>query len=368
METKMNNSLTTKAPSITADIASRGTVNKRIVIVLALSVLTGTAGYRFKRSLSNQQLVQPGSSATQTVRVQINDVHLLSDRFTHETSDYFREFESRNREAAVRAVERFQTLMNGHANGIDPFIKELNGFWTRVGMVGCTIKDHTWGKGDLVNSWVSAMFAHHVISDAAVKADIAKCLEQFQADVEANRNILYSQVQLSLNKIRTDLHLPQVDFSKVLSLATSDLQNRLQAMGDGTASMSVTSMLGGWVVGDVAQQVAVGILERVAITIGARLISGGTAGTAAAAGGSGGSFFGPAGTAVGIIAGLAAGWAFDSWLEAKHNAATRATCLEIIHRVSTDASNELTNALNQAANEIATLQMQSLVKAVEETK
>jgi hypothetical protein len=240
-------------------------------------------------------------------------------------------FDARNKAAANRAVANMHERLDGRRSGIKPFIRDINSWKTRFGVMGRTIKD-AWGKvrgtqpnPQAVRAYVDQKFRHHVLSEPALEADVGAVLAQFREDLEASRNQLYADLRLPLSKIKVSLVDKDADFATFLK----GVQNRASDVTKDLAGDSVvsglTAFVSGMAAGEAAElaarQVVASILSRVGTQMAARAVTAGGATVAgAAAGGGGGSFAGPAGTVIGLGVGFAVGAVVDWWMSEKFEA------------------------------------------------
>jgi hypothetical protein len=292
-------------------------------------------------------------------------------------------FDRRNQAAADRALANMHERLDGRRSGIKPFIRDVNSWKTRFGVMGRTIKD-TWQKvrgtqpnPQAVRAYVDQKFRHHVLSEPALEADVGAVLAQFREDLEASRNQLYTDLRLPLSKIKVTLTSKDADFQAFLK----GVQNRASDVTKDLAGDSVvsglTAFVSGMAAGEAAElaarQVVASILSRVGTQMAARAVTAGGATVAgAAAGGGGGSFAGPAGTVIGLGVGFAAGAVVDWWMsekfEAKMNAQLNAFFDNIDHQLIKGSDNApgLEKSLQDAIKQGGDAQRNAIEHAIEE--
>src|SRR5688572_698584 len=240
-------------------------------------------------------------------------------------------YDQRNKAAANRAIVNMHERLNGRRSGIAPFIKDVNSWKTRFGVMGRTMKD-TWKKvrgteptPQRVREYVDAKFRHHVLSEAALEADVAAVLATFREDLDASRNQLYTELRLPLSKIRVTLVEKDADFDAFLKGIHERASDLTKEMATDSVTSGLTAFVSGVVAGEAAElaarQVVSSILARVGTQVAARTVTAGGATVAgAAAGGGGGTVAGPAGTVIGLGVGFAVGAAVDWWMSEKFEA------------------------------------------------
>jgi hypothetical protein len=312
--------------------SGRGAIFRRVSLAAVAALLIG---YGLERSRAPQPVarpaVTPSPATAMAATVPIEPAPDVARVYANEIAPLLDQFDARNKEAAARAVANMHERLNGRRWGIRPFVKDVNSWKTRFGVIGKTTSD-LWQRAvkrrpdpASVKGYVNEKFRHHVLSERAMEADVGEVLKQFREDLEASRNRLYVDVRLPLEKIKLPLAKSDGDYEAF----KADVERRAREMGQTWGTDSVVSGLGafvaGWVAADVAQaittRVVVAVLSRVGTQVAAETIAaGGATAAGAAAGGGGGSVVGPAGTIIGLGVGIAIGGVVDWWMSAKFEA------------------------------------------------
>jgi hypothetical protein len=234
-------------------------------------------------------------------------------------------FNARNLSAAKRAMATLHERVNTHRGGIKPFTHEITSWKTRFGVIGRYSAD-AWNKvrgrpqnTKHVREYVDEKFRRRILSEDGLKADVAAVLEQFDEDITASRNQLYSELALPLNRIRAAAPSRQLTSESF----REDVQKRAAqitaSLPSDTLVAGMAAVAGGWVATDAAQLITTRIVAQVLAQLGTTMAAegieagGATAGSAVAGGGAG-SLGGPAGTIIGIGVGLIVGAVVDWWL------------------------------------------------------
>jgi hypothetical protein len=236
-------------------------------------------------------------------------------------------FGARNAQAVERALGTLHERMDIHRRQIGPFTKDISSWHTRFGILRRYPSD-LWrrfrGTGDLqqVHEYVNAKFRKHILSERRLQQDVVAVLGQFNSDMAASRNELYSQLLLPLQKIKTIQPVADVSVDRI----QAEMRRRADAIGHSmapdTIATGIAGVAGGWIAADVAQgmtsRIVAQILTRVGTAMAAEgIAAGGATVEGSAAGGGVGSFAGPVGTIIGIGVGLVIGAIVD-WRLSKH--------------------------------------------------
>jgi hypothetical protein len=293
------------------------------------------------------------------------------------------QYDQRNKAAANRAIVNMHERLNGRRSGIAPFIKDVNSWETRFGVMGRTMKD-TWKKvrgtepsPQRVREYVDAKFRHHVLSEVALEADVAAVLGQFREDLDASRNQLYSDLRLPLSKIRVTLVQTDGDFDAFLKGIHERASDLTKEMATDSVTSGLTAFVSGVVAGEAAElaarQVVSSILARVGTQVAARTVTAGGATVAgAAAGGGGGTLAGPAGTVIGLGVGFAVGAVVDWWMSEKFEAKMTEQLngffdnIEVTMLKGTEKAPGLKRALDDAIRHGGDAQRAALSSAIDE--
>ena len=91
--------------------------------------------------------------------------------------------------------------MNRHRAGIKPFTHDIVSWGTRFHVVGKYSADawrRMWRQPNRasVHSYIDGKFRQHILSETGLNDDVAAVITQFNGDVTANRNRLYSSFAL----------------------------------------------------------------------------------------------------------------------------------------------------------------------------
>lgn len=251
-----------------------------------------------------------------------------------------------NTEAMFRALQGFRTDFKNLYAGIPPFIDDLTGYKTRFGVIGRLAKDSAvnWWKDNnsskALEAYIAKKFEEHVLTEASVQELVQKTLMAYLDEVEANRNLLLSQIEENLST--GDIPLKSAIQMRIGDDFTAAFMHCFlessKKMGVDSIMYGITSYLIGEVVASKMASVAiksaakfctaavapiaayittsaVSSLSVQAVTQGVVMCS--TAPQIATGGGAAGSFVGPVGTATGIVAGLAIGIVIDLWMTAR---------------------------------------------------
>jgi HAMP domain-containing protein len=225
----------------------------------------------------------------------------------------------RDRQAAARAIDALHERFDVHRAGVRPFAEDVSGWRTRFGVIGCFATDQ-WDhdvRGNKVTShvadYIQAKFRVHVLSEQALQADLEDVLKQYRGDMEANRNQLFAEIKLPLEGSQSPIVLDDAGWDGLYS----DIVERVRQLNAHTPRDNVVtglvSVAGGWVGTEAGEVLAAGILTRIGSTLAVEAASGSATLGGTTTGGEVGSLAGPAGTAIGIGAGLAVGAAVDWW-------------------------------------------------------
>ena len=232
----------------------------------------------------------------------------------------------RKREAAERAVAQLRERLDGHRHGIPRFADDVTRWGTRFGVVGRMSKDawNRWWNDDpdaaASKRYIESKFRAHVLSERDLQEELEAAVQQFVSDLEADRNALFADIRLPLRASRVNVAVADAEWERI----RGQIMARAGAIAESGAKDNVVSGLTAVTVSGVAgwaaERVVVQVLARVAPMVAAQLgASAAAAGGGAMAGGAGGggtlgSLAGPAGTVVGIGAGLVVGAAIDWWM------------------------------------------------------
>ena len=315
---------------------------QRRAVLRAIAAVVGAAGvgagywYIARERSTSQVESQQGTQRVPTTQPATWPAVASNDASRKQIETIYRDailpmladFDARNAAAVERALGGLHDRIRMHKAGIPQFTREIVSWKTRFGVVGRYSSD-VWynlrhGHRDVtaVSQYVNEKFRRHILSEDALKADVAAVLAQFDQDVQASRNRLYSDLSLPLERIRVAVPLaaPQVDRFR------EDVARRAARMTSGIALDTVVAGLaavaGGWVATDVAQAITTRIVTQILSQIGTAMAAegieaGGATAGGAAAGAGGGSLGGPLGAIIGLGVGLVIGAIVDWRLSKK---------------------------------------------------
>lgn len=224
-----------------------------------------------------------------------------------------------NLAAVDRALGRIDGEFLRARCGITPFCADLTTWGTRFGVAGRKIGE-LWRRYirrrkyvEKVAPYVNAKFRKHVLSESQLEKAVTECIQQFQSDLEANRNRLLSRVhgKLRAADAPVSIRLDAVSLDQFQNQVRADLQSMLTDMGEKSVIAMVLGEFGGELA---AYAITKLVLKGVAYVVGRVVIVRCTTATGGAIGGTSGSAAGPAGTIIGIGVGVAVGCVVDWWM------------------------------------------------------
>ena len=232
----------------------------------------------------------------------------------------------RKRAASERAIAGLRERLDGHRHGIPRFADDVTRWGTRFGVMGRMSKDawNRWWKDDpgaaATRRYIEAKFRAHVLAERDLQEELEAAVQQFVADLEADRNALFADIRLPLKASNVSIGVADAEWERVRRqiMVRAGIIAESGAKDTLVSGLTVVTVSG--VVGWAAERVVIQVLARVAPMVAAQLgASAAAAGGGAMAGGAGGggavgSLAGPAGTVVGIGAGLVVGAAIDWWM------------------------------------------------------
>src|SRR5215467_225999 len=111
--------------------------------------------------------------------------------------------------------------------------------------------------------YVDEKFRKHIFSEDKLNTDLRNILEQFKSDLEASRNQLFSEFKLALRIADAPIKLDEEQFKAY----TGDIEIRAsrlsQEMAMDGAVLGVLPMIGGQIVGQIAETALMKILQGV---------------------------------------------------------------------------------------------------------
>lgn len=218
-----------------------------------------------------------------------------------------------NRQAIVHAQARLHEVFDKYRSRAPHFSDQLTHWGVKWNLMKASLHDW-WNKDNDAAQVTRKLFSENVFSDQELKRDLESVMKEFSSELEANRNLMLVQTIASLRSTE----VPVKGFS--VDSLTQDFQAQvnglLQARAKDVPQVTLLAAGGGLSAGigfGWMAEAVTGIVVRWAAT--AAVTAGGSTVVAGAAGGAGGTTVGPAGTAVGIVAGLIVGGAADWWME-----------------------------------------------------
>jgi hypothetical protein len=239
-------------------------------------------------------------------------------------------FELRNGAAVGRAVGMLHDRIEARRGRIRRFTKDISSWSTRFGILKRYPGD-LWGKlrgrdGNAVRAYVNEKFRDDILSEIGLRQDVVAVVAQYNQDMAASRNELYSGLELPLRQIKVIRPAGDVSLDRI----SHDVRDRARVLSGRLASQSVAAGLvefsGGWLAMDAGQAVASRVVGQILARVGTAMATdaiaaGGATVEASAAGGGAGSLGGPLGTIIGIGVGLVVGavidWRLSKVFEAK---------------------------------------------------
>lgn len=264
---------------------------------------------------------RPASQPAVLVAAPVEDLDLIYQR---DISPFLNDFDHRNKIAAERAMLALHERMNRHRAGIKPFTHDIVSWGTRFHVVGKYSAD-AWHRlrrqpnATSVHTYIDGKFRQHILSETGLNDDVTAVLVQFNSDIAANRNRLYSELALPLSRLKT-VHIADAQSLAVFQELVEQHQQKMTvSMGADTLVAGIVSLAGGWVATDMAAAITSRIIAQIATRAGTAVIAegieaGGAMVGSAAAGGTTGSAGGPVGAVIGLGVGLAVGCVVDWYL------------------------------------------------------
>lgn len=239
--------------------------------------------------------------------------------FDEEVQPQIAETDILNREAADRCVQRLHQLIDGYHDGVDPFVEDLTSMSTRLGIVR-RMPGNWWHDDNRIEVYVQDKFELHLFSQEKLFQDIARILDDFRGEVDANQKRMLVNIQASL----TTADLPEVNLEQYKPFFAS-VAKRLKEYSAAQGANSVYSGLMILVASEIGSYTTItivgGLLARFGTAAAASAAAGvGATAGAAATGAGGGTLAGPVGTVVGLGVGLAVGLTIDWWMTEKFEA------------------------------------------------
>jgi hypothetical protein len=242
------------------------------------------------------------------------------------------QFDQRNDAAVNRAMIVLHDRMSMHHGGVGPFTKDIASWHTRFGVLRRYPSDlwrkarHQPGEAASVAQYVNGKFRSQIVSEEGLKIDVQAVLANYNDDMLASRNLLYAELSLPLERIKTAAPVTTPSFDEFREEVDRRAGEMTRSLAPDTVISGLAAVAGGWVATDVAQLVTTRIVTQVLTQMGTEMAAegieaGGATVGGAAAGGGGGSVAGPIGTIIGVGVGLVVGaivdWRLSKQFETK---------------------------------------------------
>ena len=295
------------------------------------------------------------------------------------------EFDARNDAAVKRSMRVLHDRMSMHHGGVGPFTKDIASWRTRFGVMRRYPSD-LWHKfndepagADNVAGYVNRKFRSQILSEQGLKVDVAAVLSNYNEDMLASRNRLYTEVSLPLAKIKVIEPATTPDFDQFREDVQARADRMTQSLAPDTVVSGLAAVAGGWVATDVAQAITSRVATQVLTEMGTAMAAegieaGGATVSGAAAGGGGGSFAGPLGTVIGIGVGLIVGAVVDWRLSKQFETKVAEQCngfLDVIEQRLRDGTPQapgLQRILTETTALTSRAQRQAIESAVKERR
>jgi hypothetical protein len=294
------------------------------------------------------------------------------------------DFDQRNVAAADRALATLHARIARHRAGVDHFARDVRSWGTRFGVIGRYTGD-LWRKvrrrddGSHVAVYVNEKFRQQVISEDQLQQDVAAVLRQFDDDLAANRNRLYTRMSLPLATIRCKTPLVGANYDQFREQTQRQSGMLAKSLAGDTVVAGIAEFSASWAATDVSQALASRVVTQILTRVGTSLAvegieAGGATAGGAAAGGGAGSVGGPAGTIIGLGVGLIIGAAVDWWLSDQFEAHVQQQCnqfLSLLDRRLCEGSAKgpgLRQSLTQTVQLTGQAQRESVRRAMQEIK
>lgn len=233
-------------------------------------------------------------------------------------------------DAAVgRALETMHEHFAGFHEGIAPFANDVTSWRARFQFAGRGISDlwdRWWNENpdaERLHQLVTEKLEAHVISEERIKQAVTAALTQFVEDLHAVRNRTLAGMHLALaaSGIPVDIDLSSAGWARFKREVVQDMVQMSRHTGGRSIQNGILTIVAGETGFHLTYQLVRTFLVQFATLAPKALVpalaaGGGATVTAATAGGAGGSVAGPAGTVVGIGAGLVVGICIDWWCTA----------------------------------------------------
>jgi hypothetical protein len=298
---------------------------------LLLLAVAGTVFFQTK------QTAEPDTSqaAAETAEKKRSQEQIAMDAFlTREAAKLLSETHRKDMAAVQRALDALRTNFKNYAGGIPAFTDALTGWGTRMKIVYRSSvetierKDtHYWTA-----SLVQAKFDEHVLSDTRLEKDVLEVMKQFAYELEANRNEMLVNLEVSLHAADLPATAKQLALRNFRDQTRHRIRELLARLPGQSVGVGVGSLAAGIVAEEAVRQLIRAVIAQATTRIAAgAAVSGGAAAGAAATGGAGGTAIAPGvGTAIGLAGGLIVGAVVDWWLTDEFKDKVAAECRKFL--------------------------------------
>jgi len=284
-----------------------------------------------------KQTAQPDAAvaAAETAEKKRTQEQLAMDAFlTREAAKLLSETHRKDMAAVQRALDSLRANFKRYGEGIPAFTSALTGWGTRMKIVyrssveAIERKDtHYWTA-----SLVQEKFDEHVLSDARLEKDVLEVMKQFAYELEANRNEMLVNLEVSLHAADLPATAKQLALRNFREQTRGRIRELLARLPGQSVGVGVGSLAAGIVAEEAVRHLIRAVIAQAATRIAAgAAVSGGAAAGAAAAGGAGGTVVAPGvGTAIGLAGGLIVGAVVDWWLTDEFKDKVAAECRKFL--------------------------------------
>ncbi|MBL0922710.1 MAG: hypothetical protein IBJ10_11370, partial [Phycisphaerales bacterium] len=212
----------------------------------------------------------------------------------------------RNRAAAREAAALLEERFDAHRAGVRPFVEEVTSWSARFSMARRMPADWWDGlfggageaggdKRSRVERFVMGRFRAHVMDERSLEIAVTEVVQGLAADLEASRNLLWTEIELAMREADAPIGAPVADFGAF----QREADVRAAAMASKWAGDSLVNGVAAFAAsaagGVLAEQAAAALLSRIGVaaasagaSTAAGALAGGSAGGRGGGGGAGG--------------------------------------------------------------------------------
>ena len=238
--------------------------------------------------------------------------------------------EKRSRLTADKTINALHEKFINYRKGITPFVEDITAWGTRFGIVGRSAGD-LWDKywnnienPKRVSEYVYNKYSAHIFSDEKLEKDIAEIIDQFQSDIYAERNRLFSEMKAPLTSANSPVLFDDKNFKVFIDDVNENVTKTANEMARDSVLLGSAAIVAGSVAGNFVQKIVKHKLEE-AIKKWVK-----SRASTSIASGKAGSTAGPAGTVGGIVVGLIVGILLDWWATDKLEEELKSQCSQIL--------------------------------------